>query len=487
MISNTRTLALLCLVVIGWTGCGTATEETAPPTDLNVVLVVIDSLRADHLGVYGYSEPTSPFLDGFAAESVVFENAYAASSHPPQSVAALLTGRLPTSGGSIGLEAEPSEEAATLARVFRGGGFHTGIVSNQPLLSSRGFTRGFEFIQVASIESPSSAEDVTQTALQFVDDYQGEPFFLYAHYLEPHQPYDPPAQFLERFGDDSPPDINALLTEIEAGQGVDAQDPRLQALIASYDAEIAAVDAALEALVDGLASRGVLEDTLIIVTGSQGEEFLEHDYLTHSWTLHQEVLRVPLLIRAPALLPPERIADRVSGTDLFPSLVELFGLDPGGWQPDGASFLRGAGGSVDVQVPRAAKLAELVIRERCILRTVIQDDWKYIAEPLSCALENRSTIAGEYLQRVQDMAAGTLETPDLWADAQREWLFNLADDPAEQTNLLGSASEQLASMRTLLEDYEAYCEANALAAQETAVPEIYDEEAAERLRSMGYL
>ena len=97
-------------------------------------------------------------------------------------------------------------------------------------------------------------------------------------------------------------------------------------------------------------------------------------------------------------------------------------------------------------------------------------------------------IAADYMKRVADMSAGTIATPDLWADAQRESLYNLADDPAETTNLAASAEqEKLAPLRQLLDNYEAYCAANALAAQKAVAPEEFDEEAAERLRSLGYL
>lgn len=480
-------LAGLFAAALGLSACSGPADEGRPPPDLNVVFLVVDSLRADHLGLYGYAAPTTPFLDKLGEDSVVFERAYAPSSYTSQSVAALLTGRLPTSGGAIGLlEAAPSEEAATLGRVFRGGGFRTAIVSNQPLLKARGFTRGFEDIQVSDLNAAWTAEDVTRRALRFVDDYPGEQFFLFAHYLEPHQPYSPPQPFGERFGataGSTTADIDALTAEVEAGIALDPQDPRVRQLVANYDGEIAYVDSAIGELVEGLESRGVLDRTLIIVTGSQGEEFLEHNYLGHAWTLHEEVLRVPLLVRAPGLLPPGRNPGAVSGVDIFPSLVELFRLDVGDWQVDGSSFLRDSAEGVAVRVPRAAKMAELVIRERCILRAVIQDNWKYISEPLSCPPEQRNTIAGAYGERI-----GATEKPDLWAEAERESLYNLADDPAETTNLAArTPAEQLASMRQVLSGYEAYCEANALAAREAVAPAEFDEEAAERLRSLGYL
>ena len=247
-------LSALCIAALNFSACDRPAENTTQGPELNVVFLVVDSLRADHLGLYGYEAETSPFLDQLAADSVVFERAYAPSSFTSQSVASLLTGRLPTSGGSIGLlEAKPSEQAKTLGRVFRGGGFRTGFVSNQPLLSPRGFTRGFEDIQVVSgLGAAWTADDVTERALRFIDDYQSERFFLFAHYLEPHQPYDPPPQFREQFGStagSTTADIDELTAEIESGKSIDAGDPRVSALIANYDGEIAFVDSAIEQLV----------------------------------------------------------------------------------------------------------------------------------------------------------------------------------------------------------------------------------------------
>ena len=483
---NRPVLAALPVIgLLALTACGSGTESGGRAPDYNVVLISVDALRADHTGVYGYDRPTTPFLDTLAADSVVFERAYAPSSFTLQSVAAIMTGRLPTSGGSVSLEAQPHENAETLARLFRTAGLHTGFFSNQYLLASRGFTRGFEGIQISDSapgEPEQTAQAVTEEALQFVDDYSGERFMVYAHYVQPHQPYAPPAETAAAFGvDASDVSVVGLIGEIDAGATISPDDPRVMQLKARYDAEIAAVDAAIGSLVDGLEDRGLADNTVIIVTSSQGQEFLEHGYLDHAWTLFEEQLRVPLIVHAPGLIEPQRVSNPVSTIDVYPTLVGLFGLDLDmqAWQPDGSSFLNDAH---EIRVLDEPRIAELVIRERCVLRALVLDDWKYIAEYIPCPVEKRGEIQAGYIDLVRAIAQGDVEAPSIWGDIAQESLFNLKNDPGETRNLLQQQPEQLAYLRERLGDYERYSEEYALQAIEAAAAP----EAIQRLCRGGY-
>jgi len=452
--------------------CAPDSDSTSPAASYNVVLISVDALRADHTGIYGYDRPTTPFLDSLAADSVVFERAYAPSSFTLQSVSALLTGRLPTSGGSVSLEAQPHENAETLARLFRATGLRTGIFSNQFLLESRGFTRGFEGIQIAALQdgdSNQTANDVTANSLQFIDDYAPDRFFLYAHYVEPHQPYAPPAETAAALGvEPSDVSVSGLTSEIDAGTAVSAADSRVAQLKSRYDAEIATVDQAIETLIDGIAERGLADNTLVIVTGSQGQEFLEHGYLGHAWTLFEDQLRVPLILRAPGLIAPQRVADPVSTIDIYPSLVALFDLplDEAAWQPDGSSFLSD---SLDVRALDEPRFAELVIRERCVIRAVVLNEWKYIAEYKPCPVDERKGINEGYVDLVQSIAEGRVEAPSIWGDIAVERLFNLSDDPGETRNLLADEPEQARYLRDRLSDYQRYSELYALKPIEAVV------------------
>jgi arylsulfatase A-like enzyme len=464
--------AILVSGAIALIACQSSTDTSGGAPDYNVVLISVDALRADHVGTYGYDRPTTPFLDSLAADSIVFERAYAPSSFTRQSVSALLTGRLPTSGGSVSLAAAPHENAETLSRLFRAAGVRTGMFSNQPLLEDRGFTRGFEGIQIAGLENGAvtqTAGNVTANALQFIDDYAGERFMIFAHYVEPHQPYTPPAETAALFGvDASDVSVASLAREIDGGGRVDRSDPRVTQLMARYDAEIRAVDNAVRSLVDGLAERGLADKTVVVVTGSQGQEFLEHGYLGHAWTLYEEQLRVPLIVHAPDLVAPQRVATPVSTIDVYPTLVGLFDLDldVDAWQPDGSSFLSDA---LDIRALDEPILAELVIRERCVVRAVVRGEWKYIAEYIPCPVEKRKAIDEGYVDLVQAIMAGEVEAPPIWGDVAIESIFNLSRDPGETVNQIEVAEDILPDLRARLGDYQTYSELYALKAQEDVV------------------
>ena len=475
--------------------CGTTeTPAAKAAADTNIVLVVVDSLRADHTGIYGYDLPTTPFLDRWAEDAVVFETAWAPSSYTSQSVAAILTGRLPTSGGSLGLmEAEPSEAATPLQQHLRRAGLRTGIVSSQPLLRRRAFTRGFEDIQVASLDESWTATQVSSRALDFVDgdvDGDGDPeagFFLYLHYADPHQPYDAPSAYASRFPDTDAPDITVpqMQATIEES-GMAPDDPRVRALISAYDAEIAAVDAGIEALVTGLETRGLLEETIVVVTASQGEELLDHGWWGHAWTLHEEVLRVPLLLRAPDI-SPQRVSEAVSLVDLLPTLLILSGLPIDDVDSEGDAFARLGENGPELRPAGRPKIAELVIKERCIHRAVLDPPFKYVATSVDCPLGERRAIAADYPSRLRAMADGTVEAPALWGNATVEAIYDLSSDPGEVHNLAENA-ELLARLRRVLDNYAAYTREHGLVGAKAAIPaELIDPAQAERLESLGYL
>ena len=443
-----------------------------------MLLLVVDSARADGPRVV---------LGG----DVEFQKAYAPAAYTSQSVAALLTGRLPSSGGSIGLlEAEAAERASTLPQRFRRAGYRTGVASNQGLLSRRGFTRGFEDIQVASLAQNWPAEEVSRRALDFIDSVAGQPWFLYVHYADPHQPYDPPARFLDRL--DMPEvegevSVAGLQRVIESEGRLAESDPRLRALVLRYQAEVAAVDAALEQLLTSLEEREQLEDTVVVLTASQGEELGEHGWLGHAWTLYEEVVRVPLRLRIPGL-GAQAIDTPVSLVDLAPSLLTIAGLPYDEAQVDGESLVVVGDSGLRLRPPTRTKITELVIRERCILRAAIDGEWKYIQTLVDCPIGERRSIAAAYPERVRAMSEGSMATPELWGEPVREELYHLGRDPGETENLAEAEPVVLARLRRVLDNYAVHCRESGLAAAKAVVAaEMADPATVERLQSLGYL
>ncbi len=169
----------------------------------NLVVVNIDTLRADHLSYTGYGRTTSPFIDSLAAQGVRFDNALANSSYTRESVSALLSGRLPSRSGAVGWTAHPAADAPVLGEIFQAAGYKTGFFSNTTMLTDAAFTRGFEAVEHLarnqSVGPSRTGGKLSARALQFVQQVGGHPFMMYLHYLDPHAPYDPPPDLYLKF------------------------------------------------------------------------------------------------------------------------------------------------------------------------------------------------------------------------------------------------------------------------------------------------
>jgi arylsulfatase A-like enzyme len=355
--------------------------EVSPGPRPNVIVFLVDTLRADHLGAYGYERATSPNLDSIAEESVVFDACRVASTWTKPSTASILTGLLPTAHGAVEHREVLPTEAVTLAEVFRSAGYRTAAWSDNPFVTPEfGFGQGFESfdyrepsvfvngtllgkalwtLRVVSLSGRLVGEKLThgqgasmlcERLLAWVDGKEdGEPWFAYLHLMEPHLPYDPPAPFRGRFSDpayagpdlDRPPPYLGFLP-FERATAL-PEDQRRH-LVARYDEEILRLDDALGKLREGLSLRGLTRNTILVVLSDHGEEFFEHGGWTHGHRLYDELVRVPLLIRAPGI-SPRRITEPVRATDLFPTLLTLAGLRAPA-PPFGADLspaIRGAG------------------------------------------------------------------------------------------------------------------------------------------------
>jgi arylsulfatase A-like enzyme len=332
------TRACLVAVLLAALGCG----RSGPPPP-NVVLVLVDTLRADRLGSYGYQRGVTPFLDELAARGTRFARAYAPSSWTNPSVASLFTSRAPEQHLVTRQDAVLDDAEETLAEALEPLGYEAiGVVANFRLQRQLGFGQGFDVWQPATVEQfgngdKARAPVVGQETLARLERHwrrwpwqRDQPVLLYLHFMEPHGPYRPPEPFRARFADVVPPSVSADAANQKLVDGdFAAVSPDEVALLdALYDAEIAAFDAALRALFGELAARGVLGGALVVVTADHGEEFFEHGGLGHGRTLYEESVRVPLLMLGPGV-PAGRVVDAVvSLLDVAPTLLDLLGLPP---------------------------------------------------------------------------------------------------------------------------------------------------------------
>lgn len=397
----------------------------------NVVVVVIDTLRADHLGSYGYARPTSPNIDRLAAEGVLFERAIAASSYTREAVAAIFSGQYPSENrwGS-GWEATPDPDLPTLATLFKERGAHTGFFSGTPMLEGLTFHRGFDEAQCLVTQYGISGADerVANEALRWMGRNTDAPFFSYIHLLDPHAPYNPPAKVLRQFAEPIAEPI-ALYEEVRqhvperVAEGFGPGEARFDDMIARYDAEIAVVDAVVGRLMTGLRALGLDQRTLVILTADHGEEFLEHDFVEHAWRLYPESVHIPMIFWAPKHLAPERVGDAVSQVDLLPTLAQVFDL-PATGDYTGRSLLQRKEGAGWRYAPGNVPVySELAIQSRNILHAVHHAGWSYFEAQRWLTPAELSATAKNHKNILRELREGTREDLDSWGEViHKEWV-----------------------------------------------------------------
>jgi len=344
-------------LVLALAACRDKAPSTGSPRA--IVLVTIDTLRADHVSFNGYAEPTTPFLDGLARRGVVFKQAYAPSSWTPLSMASLFTSLYPTSHGVAYKKfsdragrSQPllHQSVTTLAERLKAAGYRTiGVPSNPLLRSQLGFAQGFDqYAMDTRFPNATQVNTITRRKLReaFGPDYRTawkkEKVFLWIHYIDPHEPHHPYTPWVESRAPEllKPfPRNPAGMDRFELGKTFLPLEPtgarHLQVL---YDSEILRTDDGLKELWRELEPE---DDVLLVVTSDHGDEFGEHGALGHAVTLYEEVLRVPLMIRWPARLSGVNQIDiPVSLLDVMPTVLELAGAASGSSAGHGAPLHR---------------------------------------------------------------------------------------------------------------------------------------------------
>ena len=315
--------------------CSPPGAELRPATGL--LLVSVDTLRADRLGTYGYPRPTSPEIDALAAAGTAFTRASASSPWTIPSHMSLMTGLYPHRHGVTAEQLRLPEDIATLASLLREGGFRTrAVVSSIHLTSGTDFPRGFERLDYVSewdldkgarlLRNPGP--EVTREALAALDELADEPFFLFLHYYDVHSDYSPAKRFRKGLvdaytgkADGSTP----LLSAFRKGK-VRIGERGRRHLSQLYDAEIRQLDAQLGRVLRHLDETGMADSTLVILTADHGEEFFEHGSVLHGRSYFEEVIRVPLLLRGPGVPAGLRSDNLASLVDVLPTALGLLGL-----------------------------------------------------------------------------------------------------------------------------------------------------------------
>jgi choline-sulfatase len=385
-------------VLLALLAAGCSSRAPAPPTTQearHVVLVTIDTLRADRLGCYGSRTVETPRLDAIARDGAMAPRSTAGVPLTRPSHVSLFTGLYPAESGirdNVSASLDPAR--VTLAQVLRGAGFHTaGFVSSIVLSAQSGLDRGFETYDDAFQAGEDDArflnsiqkrgDETTAAAVGWLEGHREGRLFLWVHLYDPHDPYEPPEPYASRYAD------------------------------RPYDGEVAWTDELVGRLDDALVRLGLRDDTLLVVTSDHGEGLGEHGEPTHGFFLYQSTLAVPLLFRGPGIAPGTRIPVTARTVDLFPTILDLAGVArPEGLTLAGRSL---AGALRGRERPReeaayAESLLPLVHFGWSDLRMLREGRYKYIQAP-------------------------------------RPELYDLEDDPGETRNLVASQEARAAALR----------------------------------------
>jgi arylsulfatase A-like enzyme len=432
-----------------------------------VLLVTLDTTRADRLGAYGCEAARTPALDAFAQSAVVFERAYATSSWTLPSHASLFTGLLPHQHGAqtapdgqsetLGYAVRPlGAQFVTLAERLSDAGYRTAAVIAGPALKRElGLAQGFEFYAddlggAAGAIHGKRARQVADQAIAFVEEFGAEPWFLFVNFFDPHAPYRPPPPDDRGLPVVDPGPLTRALVERLVSGEAPVQRPAweqhaLDDLLAGYDAEIAYMDRQLGRLLAAVEASPRGDDTLIAITADHGESFGEHDFLSHGAHLYEDNVRVPLIVRRPREpAAGSRIAAPVQNHRLHGLVLETAGVAPPGTFPrlDEPATLVTEVGASDANVRLFGPFFDRRL-------TALYDP------PLKLIVSSRG-------------------------DAE---LYDLERDPAERVDLAADDAARTAALRTELERFRA----DHAALYDPSARADLSPETRKALRALGYL
>jgi arylsulfatase len=444
-------------------------SRTPPPAAPPIILIMVDTLRADYLSCYGYTGRRTPHIDRLASDGIRFERAFAQASWTRPSVATILTSLYPSSHGAVHKGDILPDSVETVAEVLQAQGYRTLALANNANVSEIfNFQQGFDTFEYLAPDmffyaSESAAElliyrqlrlvrerflsrrkwvryyyqpaeVVTDRALRLVERERGHPFLLLLHYMDPHDPY-----FVHPFNGEG-------IARVATPRPEPARAEELEGL---YDGEVGYLDEHLGRLFEGLRAQGVYERALIVLTADHGEEFFEHGGWWHGTTLYEEQINVPLIVKAPGASAAGRVATGLAGIiDIAPTLLAAAGAPiPGEMQGRVLNL-----SSPDDGAP------EFVFSEEELegnqLRAVRAAQWKLI-------------VANEDNPRGQPAAQ----------------LFHVAADPGELDNLFAKEPAQEATLTRELNRLVAEAAAHGRVTEQRAI----DSATEERLKALGYV
>jgi arylsulfatase A-like enzyme/4-amino-4-deoxy-L-arabinose transferase-like glycosyltransferase len=511
-----RTPATILLAALAVLACSRSDREaTAPARPPNILWIVWDTVRADHLSLYGYPRETTPFLSKWARDARVFDDALSVAGYTLPSHASMFTGLLPSEHCTHNQHPWLDDSFTTVAELLHGAGYRTFLFSANPHVASTpgaNLAQGFERDEHPwtpkwapearrLIEEKIPPEDrsselpkrlavtrerghlgpwtvkaagalaKTATLQWLASSDSARPYFVFINYMEAHRPTIPPRRLRERLL--PAPDVErsyrldrSWLPMWEYTFGLrDYSDDELALIGGVYDAALLEVDELLSDLIGSLDDAGLLENTVVILTADHGEHLGEAHMLDHQYSVHQVLLRVPLVIRYPARFAPGRDSRPVSNFDLFPTVLELAGVAP----PQG---------------PRSHVVSLLAPQT---------DRQRFAEEPASSDIgiepvkeRHPEFDPSPFQRRLRALVSASRKF--VWGSDGRNALYDLAADPLEKRNLLADDAALAARLEGELDTaWKSFATCDVAALRRTEPAPTVSEEQREILESLGYL
>lgn len=438
-------------------------DANAAPTYPNIVLIVIDTVRADHVGCYGYERNTTPNIDALARHALVFKNATSAASWTTPSVAALLSSQYPSTMGIHEKPAKLNTDYPLLAEVLKKHGYRThGIVSFSYLSNRLGFGRGFDEYDERShrghggIVSPL----VTTKALKFLKSGPTQPFFLFVHNFDPHYSYIQHEQYNYCPG---------YQGKIKSGQRIDIlrdMRPSMSAedihyIVSLFDSELAYTDMFIAKILQELKRQDLYDDAIIVITADHGDEFMERGWIGHTATLYQELIHVPLIIKLPTNRPGV-VEARVGLIDVMPTLLSYLGLEA----PENLE-----GRALDLAAPENIGGAPVFSQAKKRMKSIY-----YWQRPGPDRVLAKRSVIMDGRKLIYNEATGDKE------------LYDLRVDPAEQVNRYEEDKTVASRLEALLNEWISRTQQKGSPQDpEQDENELFDPEQIKKLKSLGYM
>ncbi len=459
------------------TGCGKALSGKTKP---NVLLIVLDTARADHFSFMGYQRNTSPNIDKLASEGVIFEKAYSTNFWTLPSHASLFTALYPSQAGATSETNQLPQSNTTLAEVMKKSGYNTAAFScNTWVGKERGFAKGFdEFYEMwrpdnNSVVPPQQGQPEWATLKKVLPWLQKQkenknPFFTFINLNCAHMPYQPPETFRSkflRFGYSNQQIERAAkiagMWEHLAGK-LELSDEDFRIMTDLYDGEIAFADHCVGQITNQLKTLGTLDDTIVIITSDHGENLGDHGLIDHLLSMYETTLHIPLVIRYPESFKPSKTTDLVSMVDIAPTILDLCNITDGLNQTDSTTV-----SLVDSDKPKRKFI--IAENERPLNGIAL----------LKSAFPDFDTSTINYRMR----AIRTDHHKFIWNVGDGRQLYDLNTDPNELLNIADKQTQTRDKLQAMLKNWMAQIPS----ASDISFLQGQDTESLEILRSLGYI